>query len=182
MSILQIEDRQNVSISIIPNKYYEIPQISIKRIQENQISSDSKSFKLEIDDRNKDKEYTTNKKLNERPLVDLSTVRKKIKKSKKISILSRIVRSIFSSENNKPKRKAATKNTRQSKPKTTTNRMNSRTRNTNDSRNRHPNKSAQSDKRNIRRTPNNRLHGSGQLRTNRRKVTAEGTSETVRDK
>ena len=33
-TILQIEDRQYVSINIIPNKYYEIPQISIKRIQD----------------------------------------------------------------------------------------------------------------------------------------------------
>jgi ribonuclease E len=162
LQLLSLEDRQGVTISIIPNKYYSIPQYTIKRIQTNSTDTTQTkhSYSVDVDNRNLKDIYAPKQHKAQKPLVDVT---KHTTKTKKTSIIQRIIAKFFSG-----KGKAKTKKyTRPRKPGS----YNSKTYYKNKPRSRHSDNYQN-------RSPNNRPAGNrqgttGQLRTNKRNTTSE---------
>ncbi len=95
LQLLSLEDRQGVTISIIPNKYYNIPQYTIKRIQTNstEITQNKSSYSLDVDNRNLKDIYAPKKHTAQKPLVDVT--KNILTENKKASIMPSIMPSII---------------------------------------------------------------------------------------
>lgn len=167
-SIIELEEKQSVTVVIIPNKWYEVPQFTIKRIQHDN-NNIQKSHQVTVDNRNNKGGYIPSTNPEQQPLVDNSKLnnktmakdKKEEKTQYKTGLFKRLWLSVFGEET---KNKAKTKNQR-----------NNRNRNSN--RNRRSDykarpKTNNPPKQNQRKNSTARLHGTGQLRTNRRKPTS----------
>lgn len=170
LSIIELEERQSVTVMIIPNKWYEVPQFTIKRIQHDN-NNIQKSHEIAVDDRNNKGSYIPEASNEQQPLVDniklnnaTKTINKEEKTQYKTGLFKRLWLSVFGED-------SKTKNNNQ---------RNNRNRNSNRNR-RNDNKSRPRTnnpaKQNQRKTSTTRLHGTGQLRTNRRKPNAAKQTE-----
>lgn len=171
LQLLSLEDRQGVTISIIPNKYYNIPQYTIKRIQTSstEITQNKSSYSLDVDNRNLKDIYAPKKHTAQKPLVDVT--KNILAENKKVSIMpsvilkmiQKIIAKLFSGKtSNKAKkhnksRAYNNKNYYKNKPR-------SRTHDRPYNRNHHN------------RTSGNRHGTTGQLRTNKSKPTNTRTN------
>ena len=181
LAIIDLEERQSVTITVIPNKFYEIPQYNIKRIQHD-ANNFQKSHEVSVDNRNDKLTYIPEVKTAQKPLVDNNKLHKKLsEKSKKTKnektntqgLLTRIWLGIFG-ENNKS-------NTKSKPSRNTRKRQYNKTKRPNQARpnnNQRPKSNAvKNDKQ--RKQSTTRLHGSGQLRTNRRKPSTTRHTEEI---
>ena len=173
MAIIELEEKQSVTIYLIPNPWYEIPQFSLKRLQ-----SDgnvlTKTHEVEVDAKNIKSDYVPIGTQEKRPLVDSSKLpkikatEKPSKKSTEPSLLARLWNSVFGSDNPKPKK--------------TNNRSGNRRPNRNRNQKHGPRdntaRSSNTTGNRTRKPQTSRLHGSGQLRTNRRKPTTKTSAKS----
>jgi ribonuclease E len=173
MAIIELEEKQSVTIYLIPNPWYEIPQFSLKRLQSDG-NAMTKTHEVEVDAKNIKSDYAPIGTKEKRPLVDSSKLpkpeskQKPSKQSSEPSLLARLWNSVFGSDN--------------PKPKTTQSRGGNRRPNRNRNQNRTPRDGTSRNNTTGNRAPRkpqtSRLHGSGQLRTNRRKPAAKSTNKT----
>jgi ribonuclease E len=173
LAILELEEKQSVTIIVIPNKWYEIPQYSIKRIQHDK-NNIQKSHQILQDNRSDKDVYVPQSDKSQKPLVDnyklsknqsTNSPSKKPTKKNSEGLFKKLWASIFGDS------KA---NTKKGKPNNQR-RRNNRGRNTNNrnttNQNQATKKTQQNSNTRQRKQSTTRLHGSGQLRTNRRKPT-----------
>lgn len=223
MSLIELEEKQNVTITVIPNNSYDIPQYSIKRIQHDLNSSSvTKSYDVEVDDKSNKKPYAPQISKEKKPLVDRSSLasktpgtKKQVAKKPTKNIFTTLWNTIFGDSNKKKAQKRRTpqnrrrnnsKNTRPqgNRPQNSNSQQYRKPRANNNSQNRNSEDTGQnrdngniaqnrgsdnqsqarhnsnnSNYRSSHNTSGSRLHGTGQLRTNRRKVTnnQENTTE-----
>lgn len=190
MAIIELEERQSVTILLIPNKWYEIPQHCLKRIHQDE-QSIVKSHKIEIDAKGAKESYVPSAEKQQVPLVDHHKLTQKTHNKSKpeannskeqTGLLKRLWLSVFAEEV-KPKPQPEKVHRRRRRNHNTDNRYNKTPRSTvskpgnQENKQHHSNRDSSQQNNDKdrdgnlqqRKTPTTRLHGSGQLRTNRRK-------------
>ena len=163
LQLLSLEDRQGVTISIIPNKYYNIPQYTIKRLQASaaETAQNKSSYNVEVDNRNLKDIYAPKQHKAQKPLVDVT---KHTSKRKKPGLIQKIIEKLFS----KKSKSKARKNTRSRKPGSYNNKSSYRGR---------P-RTRQNDRpRNHHNKPAGSRQGSGQYRNNNRRTTTNSSEK-----
>ncbi|MEE3002854.1 MAG: Rne/Rng family ribonuclease [Pseudomonadota bacterium] len=181
LAILELEERQSVTINIIPNKWYEIPQFSIKRIQHEKTNM-QKSHEIAIDNRAEQDIYIPENKKSQEPLLDSSKLNERSKKPKEkkvessIGLFQKIWQNFFGEtkkvEKKKPRPNSQNNRNRRRKPQQRRD-FDNKTQNKQKTNNQGQRQERQ------RKSSTTRLHGTGQLRTNRRKPTQSKQTEEL---